>query len=328
MSQVFRTIPAVIGTGVQGEFGLSTGQLGVFASAFHLAFALVQIPCGLALDLYGTRRTVGVAFVFVIAGALLSALAPRFSILLFGQVLIGVGCGPAFVSALYFCARRFEGQRFAAVSSLVLGFSGLGLLASSIATLVGPPLFGRIEADGRRRRGWITATLLLSALGYAALAWSPGLRIDVALCLSAGLLTGVTILQFADVRDAYPPSTTGRAFGVFNTASFLGVALLQWGSGVAASASVRHGADPYAVMMLGIALALATAATAFVLLPGPTHQPPSDESSGLPAHRRRAWRAGSGSATRARPAAADRGRRSAARASRPGPGARPPAPGR
>ena len=375
MSQVFRTIAAVIGPGVQREFGLSTEQLGMFAGAFHLAFAMVQIPAGLALDLYGARRTVGLAFVFTIAGAMLSAFAPRFSVLMLGQLLLGVGCGPAFVGALYFCTRHFERRRFAAVSSLVLGFSGLGLLAtgtpfawlvetlgwragylaaaavaglvliaivtrvhdrpspdavdlrsafaacgailkmrqtpgimlpglvtyasyitlrglwatpmlvdrhglsltqaghvllaSSIAALIGPPLFGLITADGRRRRCWIAATLLLSALGYAAIAWSPGWRIDVALCISAGLLTGVMILQFADVKDAYPPSATGRAFGVFNTASFLGVALLQWATGVAASAAVAHGVEPYRLMMSGVSLALVTAVAAFVLLPGP-----------------------------------------------------------
>lgn len=52
MSQVFRTIAAIVAPGLQREFGLSTEELGIYAGAFHLSFALAQIPMGLALDLY------------------------------------------------------------------------------------------------------------------------------------------------------------------------------------------------------------------------------------------------------------------------------------
>ncbi len=39
----------------------------------------------------------------------------------------------------------------------------------------------------------------------------------------------------ADVRTAYSPALTGRAMAVFTMAMFLGVAAMQWFTGLAAS---------------------------------------------------------------------------------------------
>ena len=48
--------------------------------------------------------------------------------LVVGQVLIGVGCAPAFLVCTVFIARQFPAERFAAVSGLTLGLGSLGML--------------------------------------------------------------------------------------------------------------------------------------------------------------------------------------------------------
>ena len=62
---------------------------------------------------------------------------------------------------------------------------------------------------------------------------------------------------------------TGRAMAVFTMALFLGVALMQWATGLAASLATSRGADPYMAVMLTIAGMLAAGAVAFRLLPAP-----------------------------------------------------------
>ena len=79
------------------------------------------------------------------------------------------------------------------------------------------------------------------------------------------------VLQYSDVRSAYPAAMTGRAMAVFTMAMFLGVALMQWVTGVAASAAAAQGADPYVAVMLTIAGMLAVGAVAFRYLPAPAH---------------------------------------------------------
>ena len=386
LSQAFRTITAIMATGLQAEFGLSAQALGVFAGTFAFAFGTMQLFMGIAIDFWGIRRTLLVAFPMAIAGAALSAVATGYSMLLLGQVLIGVGCAPAFLVCTVFIARYFAPSRFAAVSGAAMGVGGLGMLftgtplawlveqsswrwgfgvlaglaalawalifwkvrepraahadtathatpeslgqtvrgfgalfllphtvgilllalmtyasmlslrglwlgpllidrhgytlvasghvatAMSLVSLFSPAFFGRMDpGPGTRRRWLIGFTVLMAALfaamGVWQLAW-----LDVAGPLAVGVLSGYIVLQYADVRSSYPATMTGRAMSVFTMALFLGVALMQWITGVAASTAKAQGAEPYAVVMFTIAGMLALGAAAFRWLPAPRQQ--------------------------------------------------------
>lgn len=379
LSQAFRTVAAILASPLQREFGLSPQALGVFAGAFHFAFGALQLFMGIGIDLKGVRRTVLCAFPLAIAGALVSALSHDFTLLVFGQVLIGIGCAPAFLVCTVFIARRFAPERFAAVSGLTLGIGSVGLLltgtplawlveafswragflglaacavlswlaifalvhepapapaaaqrvplvsalasyaelfrlphtlgivglavftyaaflslrglwlgpllidrhaftlvqsgnvalAVSVVGMFGPPLFGRLDPGPARRRGWIIGCTLVVAALFAVMAFIPLAALDVGIPIAVGLLSGYIVLQYADVRQAYPASMTGRAMAVFTMAMFLGVALMQWLTGVIASAVQAMGADPYLAVLLAIALLLAAGAAAFRWLPAP-----------------------------------------------------------
>ena len=386
LSQAFRTITAIMATGLQAEFGLSAQALGVFAGTFAFAFGTMQLFMGIAIDFWGIRRTLLVAFPMAIAGAALSAVATGYSMLLLGQVLIGVGCAPAFLVCTVFIARYFAPSRFAAVSGAAMGVGGLGMLftgtplawlveqsswrwgfgvlaglaalawalifwkvrepqaahadtathatpeslgqtvrgfgalfllphtvgilllalmtyasmlslrglwlgpllidrhgytlvasghvatAMSLVSLFSPAFFGRMDPGPGTRRRWLTGFTVLMAALFAAmgvwqLAW-----LDVAGPLAVGVLSGYIVLQYSDVRSSYPAAMTGRAMSVFTMALFLGVALMQWITGVAASTAKAQGAEPYAAVMFTIAGMLALGAAAFRWLPAPRQQ--------------------------------------------------------
>ena len=386
LSQAFRTITAIMATGLQAEFGLSAQALGVFAGTFAFAFGTMQLFMGIAIDFWGIRRTLLVAFPMAIAGAALSAVSTGYSMLLLGQVLIGVGCAPAFLVCTVFIARYFAPSRFAAVSGAAMGVGGLGMLftgtplawlveqsswrwgfgvlaglaalawaliflkvrepqaahsdtathatpeslgqtvrgfgalfllphtvgilllalmtyasmlslrglwlgpllidrhgytlvasghvatAMSLVSLFSPAFFGRMDPGPGTRRRWLTGFTVLMAALFAAmgvwqLAW-----LDVAGPLAVGVLSGYIVLQYADVRSSYPAAMTGRAMSVFTMALFLGVALMQWITGVAASTAKAQGAEPYAAVMFTIAGMLALGAAAFRWLPAPRQQ--------------------------------------------------------
>jgi len=77
------------------------------------------------------------------------------------------------------------------------------------------------------------------------------------------------VLQYADVRNAYPPEYTGRAMAVFTMSMFLGVALMQWLTGIAASLAMSAGSEPYRWVFLTIGALLASGAAAYRFMPGP-----------------------------------------------------------
>jgi predicted MFS family arabinose efflux permease len=75
-----------------------------------------------------------------------------------GQIMIGVGCSPAFLACTIFIARHFPAERFAFFSGLSLGLGGLGLM------LTGTPLAWVVQ-----HWGWRTGFGILAALN--ALSW-------------------------------------------------------------------------------------------------------------------------------------------------------------
>ncbi|WP_404299758.1 MFS transporter [Alicycliphilus denitrificans] len=388
LSSAFRTVAAILAAPLQSEFVLSPQALGLFAATFHFSFGAMQLFMGIGIDLYGVRRTILAAFPLCIAGALLSALAPGFGLLVLGQALIGVGCAPAFLVCTVFIARHFAPQRFAAMSGVAMALGTLGMLftgtplawlvqqwswragfwvlalmallawlwiwrtvhepaghgaqngaresvreavlrfaalftlahtwgivvlgavsyaalislrglwlgpmlierhgfslvqsgnvalALSLVALCGPLLFGRIDPGPAARRRWIVACTLLMGLLFATMALLHSAWLDVACMLATGLLSGYLILQYADVRAAYPAALTGRAMAVFTMAMFLGVAAMQWFTGwVASLAKEQAAADPFMAVMASIAALLVLAALGFRLLP----QPPRDTGAG------------------------------------------------
>jgi len=380
LSQAYRTVAAIMAPSLQQDFGLSAQGLGLFSGMFHLAFGGLQLAMGIGVDVHGVRRTLLAAFPLAIAGALLSAMAPGFGVLLLGQALIGIGCAPAFLVCTVFIARQFPADRFASVSGMVLAIGGMGMLLTgtplawmieawswragflalallsvlawlavlrwvrepaagqagsvrretlagalrgfaqlltfphtwgilalgavsyasfvtlrglwlgpmmverhgmslveagnvavlvTVVALVGPPLFGRLDPGERTRRRWIVGYGLASAALFALAAFGLGLAGDLAVLVVLSLVLGFMVLQYADVRSAYPVTMTGRALSLFTMSMFLGVALVQWLTGLVAEAA-QAAALPIPAAVLGaLAALLAAGVAAFAWLPRP-----------------------------------------------------------
>ena len=158
LSQAFRTVTSIMADGLRTDFGLSAESLGSFAGLFGLSFGVTQLLMGIGMDIYGLRKTLLMAFPLTIAGALLSAFAPSYSWLMLGQLLIGVGCSPAFLACTMFIARHFPADKFAYISGIGMGVGSLGLL------FTGTPLAWLVQ-----HHGWRTGFTLLALL--CTLSW-------------------------------------------------------------------------------------------------------------------------------------------------------------
>jgi predicted MFS family arabinose efflux permease len=157
---------------------------------------------------------------------------------------------------------------------------GLSLIASgnvalvmTVAGMISPTLFGRMDPGGARRGHWMAGCAFAGALMFGAMALTQSRAIDVGLPIVYGLLSGYSVLQYAYTKNAYPAAMTGRAMALLNMAMFLGVSLMQWTTGVAASWAVAHGAEPFRAVFLTVAGMLAAGTLAFLLLPRAHERP-------------------------------------------------------
>lgn len=183
----------------------------------------------------------------------------------FGIVVLGAITYAAFITlrGLWLGPVLIERHAFSLVES------GHVALAVSIVALISPPLFGRLDPGDKRRRRWLVAFTWLMAAMFAVLAFVETPFVRAGMPVLIGLISGYIVLQYADVRIAYPAALTGRAMAVFTMAMFLGVALMQWFTGLVASLAQGFGVDPFSAVFAVIAGLLAMGALAFAVLPAP-----------------------------------------------------------
>jgi MFS family permease len=143
-------------------------------------------------------------------------------------------------------------------------------LVMSLLAMAAPVIFGRMDPGDARRRRWLLGFTVGCAALFGLLALSLGAVADVMLSLAIGLASGYMVMQYADVRAAYPAAMTGRAMAVFTMAMFMGVALMQSFTGWVASAAAQHGGlEAQGAVMGAIAGMLVLGALLFRFLPQP-----------------------------------------------------------
>ncbi|WP_274630756.1 MFS transporter [Arvimicrobium flavum] len=131
LSQAFRTLPSIILPALADEFDASPAALAKIGMIFHISFALLQLPCGIALDRFALRSVFTLALTIVVLGALVSAYAGSIEELYAGQLLLGAGCAPALVGAMVQIARTEPPQSFPFLIGMVMSVGSVGILATS-----------------------------------------------------------------------------------------------------------------------------------------------------------------------------------------------------
>ena len=154
-------------------------------------------------------------------------------------------------------------QRF----DLSLLQAGHVALAMTLGSMASPAIFGRLDPGGARRLRWLLTLATVAALLLATIGLVPLLWLDVLLAGSYGLISGFGVLQYGYVNDAYPPALRGRAMSLLTMAMFLGVSLMQWASGLAASLAPKLGVEPFSAALLTMAAMLLAGALALWKLP-------------------------------------------------------------
>ncbi len=91
ISYLLRTVNAVIAPDLSRELGLSAADLGLLTSAYLVAFALVQLPLGMALDRFGPRRVEAVLLLLCASGCAAFATGHSLGQLALARGLIGLG---------------------------------------------------------------------------------------------------------------------------------------------------------------------------------------------------------------------------------------------
>lgn len=142
LNQGNRALIAVIGPVLALEFGLSAAQLGLLAAVFFVAYALVQMPIGIALDLYGARRVQMTLCLVAGIGFVLSAVAPDPFTLGLSRFITGAGVAAGLMAMLKAHAQWYPKERVAGVTGAGLFLAATGGLAATAPAQALLPVLG------------------------------------------------------------------------------------------------------------------------------------------------------------------------------------------
>ena len=153
-----RTSLGVAGLLAAERFHISATQLATFTVLQLLVYAALQVPVGVLLDRFGSKRMVLTGLALMTGGQLLFAVVGTFELGVVARVLVGAGDAMIFVSVIRVVALWFRGRQSPFITQLTGQLGQVGAIAASF------PLAAALHGVG-----W-TPTFLGAALIGAVLA--------------------------------------------------------------------------------------------------------------------------------------------------------------
>ena len=168
LSQFYRAFLAVLAPVLAVDLHTTAETLAAASGWWFLAFALMQLPVGTALDRIGPRLTTASLLAVGAAGAALFASATSPATISLSMVLIGIGCSPVLMASYFIFARLYSPAIFGTLAGMVIGIGSLGNLAASL------PLSWAVAQIGWRGTLWaLAAVTLIAAAAILALVRDP-----------------------------------------------------------------------------------------------------------------------------------------------------------
>ena len=142
LSYAFRAVNAVIAPDLIADLGMSNSVLGLLSSAYFVGFALMQLPLGVWLDKYGSRKTESVLLIFGVLGSLLFAWAENVLWVATGRGFIGIGVSACLMASFTAYRQWFKPEQQGSLASGMLVFGTAGALMTTIPTQALLPFVG------------------------------------------------------------------------------------------------------------------------------------------------------------------------------------------
>ena len=143
LNYVQQVFPNIVAPELEAAFHADSGTLGAIASAYFYAYALLQIPVGLILDRFGTRRPLVIAILAAGIATLSFASAQNPTNALLARLLMGAGSAFSFLGCLKLVQEWFPISRFSTLA-------GMTNTAAMLGAACGAPLAVLVNAFGWR----------------------------------------------------------------------------------------------------------------------------------------------------------------------------------
>ena len=128
-----RLLTGAYHTQIINHFGIVTNlNFSFLVSSYNLTYLLMQIPAGLIIDKYGSRKTLAIATIICGIGNIMFVL-DGYMLALIGRLLVGAGSSFAFIGVLKLSRENLSNNYFGICASIIIS---LGTLAAATSQQV------------------------------------------------------------------------------------------------------------------------------------------------------------------------------------------------
>ncbi|MFT8245374.1 MFS transporter [Roseomonas sp. BN140053] len=162
LSNALRTLPAISADVLQRDLAVGPEALSGLTSAYHLTFAIAQVPVGVALDRFGVRPVALGLVATVTVGSVVAALCGGPLGYLLAQVVLGMGSAGMLITPMTLSAKLLTPAQFGLWTGLIQAMGNTGMLLSA------SPLAWLVEHSGWRAGYWVAAAFGAAVLVLVA----------------------------------------------------------------------------------------------------------------------------------------------------------------
>ena len=156
-----QVVPNIIAVELSHSFNATESTLGNIAASYFYAYAILQIPVGLIVDRYGTRRPLVIAIVAAGLGTLAFSWAHSSGSAQFARLIMGASAAFSFIGCLKLVEEWFPPSRFSTLA-------GMTNTAGMIGAASGAPVAVLVNVIGWRESvAWMGgAELVLAVMAF------------------------------------------------------------------------------------------------------------------------------------------------------------------
>ena len=152
---ILEVSPSIMTHHLMLEFKIDAAMVGHIAASFYYAYTIMQLPSGLFIDTFGSRRVATIGLLFCSFGALIFGYSQNLYPVFIARFLIGMGASVSVVNAFKIAANWFPERWFAFLSGLTIASGTIGAVFGQAPLSY---FMGRI--------GWRQSFIDLAILGF------------------------------------------------------------------------------------------------------------------------------------------------------------------
>ena len=139
-----RSSLGVATTEAGARFGITAATLAAFSMVQLLVYTVLQVPVGVLIDQYGSKRLIVVGSLIMVGAQTMFAVATKLPLAFAARVALGVGDALTFISVMRLVPAWFPPERSAKLTTAIGPVNQLGFVLSAVG-FAALPRRGRVD---------------------------------------------------------------------------------------------------------------------------------------------------------------------------------------